>query len=154
MVANPQYATEYGDSFKKSQETGECIFCKEFERGTFDALLYRNGGWWAKVNPFPPKGRDHQTPAERALLLIPGRHVSDVHQLGPDDWAQMGTLLHYVCQKQGITGGALCVRFGDPLLSGRTLLHLHFQLIVPGTGRHEGPLVAERRIDPIPFWVG
>ncbi|MBI2013352.1 MAG: hypothetical protein HYS87_00765 [Candidatus Colwellbacteria bacterium] len=34
-------------------------------------------------------------------------------------------------EKLNITGGGLCMRFGDPRLSGATIMHPHVHLIVP-----------------------
>lgn len=148
VVANLQYGGEYQQQLEASARTGECIFCNDHGDSRGGVALERRGKWYIRLNKFPPKGRDAQTPARQALLIVPVRHICWTHEMDLYDIADVWGLFLLAKRKLVLPGGVLALRFDAPEDSGRTIMHLHFHVICPGINPVTG------KADPIPFWVG
>lgn len=154
VVANVHYGGEYRGRLEEAARKGECPFCEEMKRGVAEAALHYTTRWWVKHNPYPPKScyppRDPiEIPAAAAFLIIPFAHITEMRQLLSEDWAEVSVLFQWMVEEFKLPGGVLGFRWGTPLHSGRTLLHLHFHVIVPPSHPTEAGKVA-----PVPFWAG
>lgn len=153
VVTNLGYGGEYRDKLKEAQATGKCPFCTQVKEDP-SIILFHTICWYVKQNPFPPKSsyplRDPiEIPAAQAFLIIPFAHLTEIGQLRTDDWNEASALFQRLIGEFRLPGGVLGLRWGTPLHSGRTVLHLHFHVIVPP------PHPADAgRVVPVPFWAG
>jgi len=100
-----------------------CPFCPGSE--SFKLPIEACSHWHLRANDFPPDG------VERAMLIVPNRHVERVTELDGDDWEQFGHLVRIAVTKHGVDAGGFMGRFGDPLLHSGTIPHFHINLMKP-----------------------
>ncbi len=137
VVANIHYGGEYEGQLREAQSRGECPLCKQIREDP-KIIVEHTLHWYVKRNPYPPyagepphREGDTRPRAAQAFLIIPFQCITDTHQLLPEDWLEVLQLFSQLRGQEGVRGGGLALRFGDPVLSGRTILHLHFHVIVP-----------------------
>ena len=108
---------------------GECPFCpNHLSTWHTKPILREEGGWLITESRWPYEQAAHH------FLVIGGRHLEHLEDIAPSDLAAVHHLMAWAAQKFGIPGGALLLRFGNPLFSGATVRHLHFHLISPREG--------------------
>lgn len=110
---------------------GKCIFCDPL--GPKNQILHTTDGgelaWRVWRNPFPLKHTSHH------LVMAPVRHITDPKDVTLDDWRRQGEIWLYARDQLGIVAGASVGRFGSPEFNAGSILHLHYNIIVPdGTG--------------------
>jgi diadenosine tetraphosphate (Ap4A) HIT family hydrolase len=110
---------------------GVCPFCNPDPKVN---VLIREGTYWmAWPNPFPyPHHRHH-------IILATKMHCTEIDEVTPRMWAELGTFIASICDEFDIAGGGIAMRFGDPKLSASSLHHLHAHIQVPDLS---GPAMA------------
>lgn len=116
---------DYYAVLEKIERTKLCPFCKENFKYHKRPILKKLGGWLATENSWPYKG------AKVHCLLIAERHCEQFEDLTAKDFKTVAALTRWLIKKYNIPGGGLALRFGDPLFTGASVRHLHFQLIQP-----------------------
>lgn len=159
VAANLQYGGEYRDKLEQAKREGICPFCKQAKDPA--VVVYSLAGWFVKKNPYPPKSlwppksqEALEIPAQHAFLIVPERHICWARDLAMEDWSTIGAMLRWVIKEYNLPGGVLAMRFDDPTCSGRTIMHLHFHVIVPPFNPNPDPVKQGVQIVPVPFWVG
>lgn len=148
VAANLQYAGEYRAQLEEAQRTGICVFCKE----TFRPRILRELDDWSIVfNEFPTKDREGKPP-QYHFLFVRTVHAN-TESLSAGDWCAMGALLDWAKREYKFDGGGFCLRDGNPVICGKTVLHDHGHYIVPR--RVEDPPGSGKfRTIPVDFPVG
>ncbi len=89
-------------------------------------ILFRTQYWYVTENKFPYEG------AEKQFLIVA---VSPVYNFSDITDEMLNNLYTYIIPRleteYGVSGGSLCVRFGDCSRSGASLKRIHFHLIQP-----------------------
>lgn len=111
---------------QKILEKGHCPFCEENLLLYHNAPIHWKGGYWIVTeNQWPYSGKGQH------LMLILCRHAVSPTELRAEEWAELGEHVTRATQQFGFKGGAVAMRFGNMLLSGASIAHLHVQLIEP-----------------------
>lgn len=101
-------------------------YIKEYIGGN---IILDSDHWYAFQN-------DHPYPETQYQFVIPTKKFFTTFSEVPGN---VSLDLDHICQKlaekYNINGGARFQRFGDPLISGASVIHLHAQLIVPKPGK-------------------
>ncbi|MSR76183.1 MAG: HIT domain-containing protein [Candidatus Ryanbacteria bacterium] len=134
MVDPTNARTEgYARTLAEIQAAGLCPFCPENFRWHPHSIIFHEDGWRLTPNAHPYEN------AEYHLLIIPDRHYTGVWNISSQDWKTIRDLVLKAGSRFKFKGGGLTLRYGDTKLSGATVAHLHFHLIVPkidaSTGR-------------------
>jgi hypothetical protein len=153
VVANLQYAYDpaYAAALEEAARTKRCIFCDPTFQADPQKVLLRHEGWYVRLSDYPPDDTKGGKP-EITLLLIPEHHDDG---LTVKDWLVVGQLEQWAVThfKLEGKGWGLAIRRGHPLWCGRTILHPHFQLIVPRIV--EGPDAQRPQVAAwVPFAIG
>lgn len=104
--------------------SGVCTFCDPLDPEK-NKLVAERGDWRMWVNPFPLPHTSVQ------LVMAPRRHVAPGGEILSSDFTRMGELFDCAQKQFGFTGGGFVMRFGTPLQSAGTVLHLHANIIIP-----------------------
>ena len=117
---------EYRKVLEEIQASGKCPFCPEnFFLHHERPIIAEYNNWFITENNWPyPKALGH-------FLIIGREHKGELSELTGDDMAAVNHLSDIVIQEKNFEGGGLMLRFGDGKLSGATVAHLHFHLIIP-----------------------
>lgn len=89
------------------------------------AIIIVGKHWFAAENRYPREG------SEQHLLIIAKDPMYDVADITPEAWTELYDIWTKLIEKQGLTGAAFCMRFGDPARSGASLKRLHVNVIMP-----------------------
>ncbi len=81
--------------------------------------------WYISKNRFPYEGVEEQ------FLIVARYPVYQKEQITDAMWNDLQNIWLDLSLQYDISGGALCLRFGDPSLSGATLKRFHVHLIKP-----------------------
>lgn len=81
--------------------------------------------WYAFKNQWPYKGAEHH------VTIVSKRNIATIEKLLKSEVISLYTLQAQLIEEFGIKGGAFCMRFGDPILSGTTVTRLHGHLFGP-----------------------
>lgn len=113
-------------------KSGECPFCignlaKRHKR----PITLASDHWIVTENQWPYENAAIQ------ILIIAVRHVETILDLTAEEWVDWSAVVVRACYRYNIDAGAVCMRFGNPEVSGASVKHLHAQLIVP---IREGPV--------------
>ena len=121
-----KYYCDLRQSMEQGEEEDICPFCYPDHKK--NPVLYENSRWWITKNAFP-----NNRACSVMLLIIPKKHwrlLGDISLLG---WFKFGMAIWWSIRNYKLTGGMLFLRFGDMLLNGGTIRHLHWNLWVPDT---------------------
>lgn len=118
------------DAMEQAEDRGLCPFChpglEEIHR---QPIEYSGTYWLLTPSAYPYDGtRMH-------YLLISTYHNATLATLSPAAWAEFGMLVNHVAETQGIYGGAVVFRFGNPAYTGASVQHLHAHIIAGDTAR-------------------
>ena len=127
QVVDPTYAKsdEYKKVIATIAEQGDCPFCPENFKHHKKEILNTDGNWFITENSWPYDGTSHH------LLLINTQHKEQFAELTPQDFQSVMNLVNWAIKKFELKGGGITLRFGETRLTGATVCHLHFHLIVP-----------------------
>lgn len=107
----------------ESSKAGKCVFCDPL--GPQNRVVQEDAGWRIWPNPFPIKFTEHH------FVMAPRRHVVPGDAIQEEDFLAMGRLFRWAQQEYQFTGGGFVMRFGGPLQSAGSVLHLHANIIIP-----------------------
>ena len=116
---------EYRAHLEMILASGICPFCPGGETYQKQERLGENEHWIASRNYQPLANTSYH------FLFIPKRHVESRGELSGEELRALVMLEDGIKKEREITGSVLYGRDGDPLLTGATVAHLHFQMIVP-----------------------
>lgn len=88
-------------------------------------ILFTTDYWYISENKFPYEGVEHQ------FLIVAKNEIYSKENITTEMWDDLKKIWIYLSQVYDIPGGALCMRFGEPSLSGATLKRFHVHLIQP-----------------------
>lgn len=109
---------------RRLDDLGLCCFCPEGIAETKQDIVADDDPHWIVLrNPYPyPDTAEH-------LLIAPRRHVTTVSALTSPEW--FGFDLVVLDAADCHQGWELRVRSGDMGLTGATVAHIHWHVIVP-----------------------
>lgn len=124
----------YQQVLEQIKAEGKCPFCPaQLEIIHPCPILHRIGRWCITPAAWPYQN------ALRHWLLIGEDHQEDLSRMTNFDFAELFELVRWAVREFQIPGAAFCMRFGDTVHSGSSVVHLHAHLIVPeidpATGR-------------------
>lgn len=90
--------------------------------------LFRTDYWFVSENRYPYDG------AERQFLIVATGPVYTIEEISPEMWLDLQQIWQRLVREYGISGGGICMRFGDPAKSGASLTRLHAHIIMPQAG--------------------
>ena len=93
--------------------------------------------WFVTENQWPYTNKKEQ------YLFITNNYIDNLNDLPNEAFAELLELAKWCVEQFKMKGGALCMRFGDSLVSGATVKHLHAQLIE-----------SDPELGPVTFWIG
>lgn len=91
-------------------------------------IAFETDFWSVSWNKFPYDG------AKKQFLIVIKQPVYDMADLSPEMWLDLQGVLAKLKNDFGVIGGAFCMRYGDPALSGASLKRLHAHAILPDDG--------------------
>lgn len=128
---NTSYARsgEQAEVMKEIVEGGYCPFCKENRdsAGVGDPL-YETEHWTVVHDRWPYEN------TARHIVFIARPHVDYLSDMTVAVWTDAFRAISWACKEFEVPGGAIALRFGDSDLTGASVHHLHFHLIVPEVG--------------------
>jgi len=126
--------------FEEIIKDGVCPFCRNHLSKYHKPQIHERVYWLVTENQWPYKG------AKKHTLIILRRHEEDISSLKYNEWLELLSILKEVSKEEGVSGGAIGMRFGDTLSSGATVNHIHAHIVVPDTD--------DLDYEPIKFYVG
>ncbi|MHB1330908.1 MAG: dihydrofolate reductase [Minisyncoccota bacterium] len=105
-------------------ETGKCPFCPDELRKWHGKPIIKEGRFWIlSHNDYPYAGSRHH------LILFLKEHAETLSDLPSGAFAELGAFVTWVEEHFDISGGGIFMRFGDLLLTGGTVRHLHVHVV-------------------------
>ncbi len=100
-----------------------------FDRENIEALgnevIMENKHWYVIPNQWP------YTNAKHHFVIICKRKIQNIVQMSQLEINALQYIQSEIIEKYNITGGAFCMRFGNPKLSGTTCTRLHGHILNP-----------------------
>jgi len=134
-IVDPRNARSkpYAAELRKIQKSGLCPFCpggKTLVEGK-DPILLRNDHWLAIQSHTPIANTQHH------WVVFPKKHRTRVTQLSNEEWCFFSEIISTLQKKFKVAGDVVSftAREGDTVITGATVLHLHFNIYVPKRGR-------------------
>lgn len=126
------------------QKEGFCPFCPEHTaKSELMPVIYQGTHWHIRNNRWSYRNtRIH-------FLIIHNSHVEKLSEISPDAAQEFFYIVKWIESEYQIAGGAIGLRFGDFLLNGGTVLHLHAHLITADITNRSDP-----KYQPVRFRVG
>lgn len=111
---------------------GGCPFCLENLTKYHETPIIKEGTYWVITrNRWPYENtRVH-------LLAILKEHAVSPTEVDPAAGAELFSLLSEMSKTYQISGGGLCMRFGESAFSASTVSHLHAHFIEPDASKPE-----------------
>ena len=91
-------------------------------------ILFMTDYWHVSMNRFPYEG------AEKQFLIVAKGPVYKIEEISPEMWLDLQKIWQKLVKEYDLSGGGICMRFGDPSLSGASLTRLHAHIIMPKQG--------------------
>ena len=114
------------------RQKGHCPFCPEnLSLYHKEPVTWEGKYWLVTDNQWPYPGKNVHK------LVISKKHVEDIGELESGASEELVEIVKMTEKETGIRGGAIGFRFGDPILSGASVKHLHFQIISPKRGEEQ-----------------
>lgn len=95
---------------------------------TAQPTLFRTEYWYVSNNRYPRPG------SELSFLIMARGPVYQVEEISPEMWLDLQQIWQRLAKEYHVTGGGICMRFGDPAKSGASLTRLHAHVIMPQDG--------------------
>lgn len=90
--------------------------------------LFRTNYWFVSENRYPYEG------TERQFLIVAAGPIYAIEEISPEMWLDLQQIWQRLVREYHISGGGICMRFGDPAKSGASLTRLHVHIIMPQDG--------------------
>lgn len=111
---------------KKIIEAGEDPFSMEnINKYHKQPILFETNGWILTRSQWPYKNTSEH------ILIITKRYVEKPQDLTDQEFLEIRKCIVWAEENLGISGGGFAMRFGDSILSGSTVKHLHAHIIKP-----------------------
>lgn len=91
-------------------------------------ILFQTEYWHVSENRYPRPG------SETSFLIVALGPVYEIEEISPEMWLDLQQIWQKLVREYKITGGGICMRFGDPVKSGASLTRLHVHVIMPKDG--------------------
>ena len=104
---------------------GKDPFARENIEALGNKVLIENEDWYVIKNRWP------YTNAKHHFFIICKRKIQNIVQMSQLEINTLQGIQSEIIEKYNITGGAFCMRFGNPKLSGTTCTRLHGHLLTP-----------------------
>jgi ATP adenylyltransferase len=119
---------EYAKVLHQITADGKCPFCWEnfaqYSRSRYQPSKDTDS-WYIVRNSWPyPYALCH-------FLIISKRHILSLQDVTAGDWLEVQKLIAFLVDEYALTGFGLVARSGNPQVTGATILHFHWQFIVP-----------------------
>jgi diadenosine tetraphosphate (Ap4A) HIT family hydrolase len=94
-------------------------------QGVYNKIIYENNEWYVIKNLWPlVNSKDH-------FVVICKRPIKTITQMNNKEVAALFEAQSWVIKTHAIKGGAFCMRFGNPKISGTTCTRLHGHILSP-----------------------
>jgi diadenosine tetraphosphate (Ap4A) HIT family hydrolase len=103
---------------------GKCPLCDPLDP-EINKVIRETAHFRLWANPFAYAHHEHH------LIIAPVAHVTDIAEITPEMWGEIGALVRWAVREFDIKGGGLVMRFGDSKFTASTLHHLHMHIQVP-----------------------
>ncbi len=97
----------------------------QIEKDGHQKILKQGEYWYITTNRWP------YSHTKFHYLIISNQYWTSLDQITPAASAELIPLVQWLAHHLHVTGGALCLRFGNTNYSGGTIDHLHWQFVVP-----------------------
>lgn len=91
-------------------------------------ILFQTEYWHVSENRYPRVG------SKISFLVVAVGPVYETEEISPEMWLDLQKIWQRLVKGYNITGGGICMRFGDPAKSGASLTRLHAHIIMPEDG--------------------
>lgn len=91
-------------------------------------VLFQTEYWYVSENRYPRAG------SKISFLVMAAQPVYEIEDISPEMWLDLQKIWQKLVKEYKITGGGICMRFGDPAKSGASLTRLHAHIIMPEDG--------------------
>jgi hypothetical protein len=116
---------DYAAILKKIIEEGHCPFCREYLFRHHTKPILREGAHWLVTENFKPyDGVTYQ------FLIIALSHVERIGELPSGAGDEIIDHHRWLAETYNFSGSTLLWREGDTDMTGASVRHLHFQVIV------------------------
>ncbi|MCM1052543.1 MAG: adenylyltransferase/cytidyltransferase family protein [Ruminococcus sp.] len=88
-------------------------------------IIINSEYWYVTRNKFPYEG------AEQHFLIVAQKPVLSIDDMPKEMWADFMVIFNELKESYGMSGGGICMRFGDCALSGASLKRIHAHVIMP-----------------------
>lgn len=116
---------EYRAQLKRILARGQCPFCPSGETLEDQEIIYKNSSWLVKHNAHPLASTIYH------FVIIPVRHFESANDITLDEWADLLKARTWLKQEFCLTGDAMYGRSGEPLITGASVAHFHWHIIIP-----------------------
>lgn len=122
-LKNARIKEQY-EVMKKVQKGNYCPFCPQYyQKAQLEPIIKQGRYWHIRKNKWPYQNtRIH-------LLIIHNNHIEKLSEITPEAGKELFELSQWTEKEYDISGGGLCLRFGNIEINGGTVLHLHFHII-------------------------
>lgn len=116
---------QYRQQLEQILESKQCPFCPGGETLKEQEIIKQTEMWLAKENSYPiPNSLYH-------FMIFPARHIEDTSDILAKEWQDLTSLRLWLKNKYKFNGDVMYIRSGEPMVTGATVTHLHWHLIVP-----------------------
>lgn len=91
-------------------------------------ILFQTEYWHVSENRYPRAG------SKISFLIVAIGPVYEIEDISPEMWLDLQRIWQKLVKEYNISGGGICMRFGDPAKSGASLTRLHAHIIMPEDG--------------------
>lgn len=88
-------------------------------------ILFSTKYWYVSCNRFPNENIEHQ------FLVASLKPIYNIDDMPKEMWEELRDIWKRLIVEFNIPGGALCYRFGNPIVSGASLRRIHAHVVVP-----------------------
>lgn len=115
----------YADVLKKITNEGICPFCREhFLKHHTKPILAEGEHWLVTENAWPYKGSAYH------FLVVSLTHIERAEDMTAGAAIEMFEHYRWLCREYNLSGATIVFRSGETAITGATVKHLHFQVIV------------------------
>ncbi len=135
---------EQREIMKTIQKERFCPFCpKYYSKSELEPIIKQGKYWHIRKNRWPYEN------TQTHFVIIHNKHVEKLSEINPQAAQELFKLAQWVEKEYKISGGGLCLRFGDININGGTVLHLHAHIITADITNRDDP-----KYQPVRFRVG
>ncbi len=115
----------YKKQLQQILESGICPFCPDGVTVKDQPIIKENQSWFATYNAHPLANTITH------IMVTAKRHFTTIDDLSPNEWADFVEIKKSLKEIANMTGDVTYGRSGEPLVTGATVSHFHFHIIVP-----------------------